>query len=204
MSDMAQARKKKVAVVQCLGGCARQAAQGTDTQTDAAADGKQEKSGNTGNTEANCQQMTGTETISCQWGCLGGGSCVEACRFHAIHISTGGAAEVDPEKCVGCGLCAKACPRSLIRITTEEYNIYPACVSEDTGAQTRKNCDTGCIACGICVRSCPVDAIGIENNHAVIDEEKCIVCGMCAVKCPRGVIRDYNGIFTIREAQVGA
>ena len=45
-------------------------------------------------------------------------------------------------------------------------------------------------------------AISIENNHAVIDEEKCIACGMCAVKCPRGVIRDYNGIFTVREAKV--
>ena len=127
---------------------------------------------------------------------------MEVCRLGAIHINDRGAAEVDPEKCAGCGLCAKACPRGLIRITTEEYNIYPACVSEDAGAQTRKNCDAGCIACGICVRNCPMGAISIENNHAVIDEEKCIACGMCAVKCPRGVIRDYNGIFTVREAKV--
>ena len=39
-------------------------------------------------------------------------------------------------------------------------------------------CDAGCIACGICVRNCPMGAISIENNHAVIDEEKCIACGM--------------------------
>ena len=201
---MARVRKKKVAVVQCLGGCARQtSAQSTDA-AGTAADGKQEKEKNHSQSGRSCQQMSETEAAvtSCEWGCLGGGSCVEVCRLGAIHINDRGAAEVDPEKCAGCGLCAKACPRGLIRITTEEYNIYPACVSEDAGAQTRKNCDAGCIACGICVRNCPMGAISIENNHAVIDEEKCIACGMCAVKCRRGGIRDYNGIFTVREAKV--
>lgn len=140
----------------------------------------------------------------CRWGCPGDGRCVEACRMDAIYINASGVAEVDPEKCVGCGLCAKACPRGLIRITGVEYNIYPACVSQDDGAQTRKTCSSGCIACGICVKNCPAQAVFIENNHAVIDEEKCIACGMCAVKCPRGVIRDLNGIFTAREAQVGS
>ena len=201
---MARVRKKKVAVVQCLGGCVRQTAAQTADTVGAVTDGKQEKEKNQSQAGTNCQQMIETEliTTSCEWGCLGGGSCVEACRLEAIHINDRGTAEVDPEKCVGCGLCAKACPRGLIRITTEEYNIYPACVSEDAGAQTRKNCDTGCIACGICVRNCPMGAISIENNHAVIDEDKCIACGMCAVKCPRGAIRDYNGIFTVREAKV--
>lgn len=185
MSNMAQVRKKKIAVVQCQGGC-------------------RPRSSETG--KGSCSKMSETEprAESCRWGCLGGGSCTEVCRLQAIHMNYRGVAEVDPEKCVGCGLCVKVCPRNLIRITAPEYNIYPACVSEDPGAQTRKICDTGCIACGICVRNCPMDAIYIENNHAVIDEEKCIACGMCAVKCPRGAIRDYNGIFTIREAQVGS
>lgn len=185
MKDMSRVRKKKVAVVQCTGGCRRQT----------------EISKTAGN---RCQQIleAKADTVSCEYGCLGGGSCVDACRLHAIYINAGGTAEVDPEKCVGCGICAKVCPRSLIRIISSEYNIYPACVSEDAGAQTRKNCDTGCIACGICVRNCPMGAVSIENNHAVIDEDKCIACGMCAVKCPRGAIRDYNGIFTIQEVQV--
>lgn len=187
MNGMARIRKKKVAVVRCAGGCRR----------------KTEIREMTGK---NCQQILETErdAVSCGYGCLGGGSCADACRLRAIYINAGGAAEADPEKCVGCGLCAKACPRNLIRVTSAEYNIYPACVSGDAGAQTRQNCDTGCIACGICVRNCPMAAIGMENNHAVIDEEKCIACGMCAVKCPRGAIRDYNGIFTVWEAQVGS
>ena len=52
-----------------------------------------------------------------------------------------------------------------------------------------------CIRDRICVKNCPVNAVRIEDSHAVIDEEKCIACGMCAVKCPRGVIIDYDGIF---------
>lgn len=169
---MAQRRKRKIAVVQCWG--------------------------------KNCPQASEAQnTVSaCQWGCTGCGSCVEACRLNAIGIYDRGIAEVEPEKCVGCGLCAKACPQKLIRITDREYNIYPACVNQDPGAQTRKICDTGCIACGICVKSCPMGAISIMANHAVIDEEKCISCGMCAMKCPREVIRDHNGIFTVREGQV--
>ena len=186
---MAQRRKKKVAVVQCYGGCT----------TKEKAPLKERR--------GNCEQILAfspeevSDTPECRWGCLGGGSCVEACRLGAVRINSRGIAEIDREKCVGCGLCVKACPRKLIRLTSPEFNIYPACVNEDPGAQTRKECETGCIACGICVKNCPADAVSIQDDHAVIDEEKCISCGMCAVKCPRGTIRDYNGIFTVREEQ---
>ena len=107
---MARVRKKNVAVVQCLGGCVRQTASQTADTAGAVTDGKQEKEKNQSQAGTNCQQMIETEliTTSCEWGCLGGGSCVEACRLEAIHINDRGAAEVDPEKCVGCGLCAKA------------------------------------------------------------------------------------------------
>lgn len=182
---MGQKRKKRVAVVQCAGGCRAEA--------DAP---EREKAGD-------CRQLAESSPEGmCRWGCLGLGSCAAACRMGAIYINRNQAAEVDREKCVGCGLCVKACPRGLIRITSPEFSIYPACVNEDPGAQTRKYCGAGCIACGICVKNCPVNAVRIENSHAVIDEEKCISCGMCAVKCPRGAIIDYDGIFTVREVQV--
>ena len=42
--------------------------------------------------------------LECAQGCLGLGSCVEACRLDAIHIGAHGAAVGDREACVGCGL----------------------------------------------------------------------------------------------------
>ena len=180
---MAQKRNRKVAVVQCLGGCHAEAVIPR------------------GELAGDCSQVLADHPdgiLKCKWGCLGMGSCVAACKSDAIHINSFGAAEVDRGKCVGCGLCVKACPLGLIRITTPEYPVYTACMNQDGGAQTRKDCSVGCIACGICVKNCPADAVRIENNHAVIDEAKCIACGMCAVKCPRGIILDADGIFTVK------
>ena len=180
---MAQKRNKKVAVVQCLGGCHAEA---VIPRGDLAGD---------------CSQVLADHPdgiLKCKWGCLGMGSCVTACKMDAIHINGLGIADVDRGKCVGCGLCVKACPLGLIRITTPEYPVYTACMNQDGGAQTRKDCSVGCIACGICVKNCPADAVRIDNNHAVIDEAKCIACGMCAVKCPRGIILDADGIFTVK------
>lgn len=183
--SMGQNRKKKVAVVQCAGGClAGKELLRTEMPGD-------------------CSRLAESSSEEmCKWGCLGQGSCTAVCRTDAIRLNENGAAEVDPEKCDGCGLCVKICPRGLIRITSAESSIYPACVNEDPGAQTRKTCTSGCIACGICVKNCPVDAISIERGHALIDEEKCIACGMCAVQCPRGAILDFDGIFTVRKGRV--
>lgn len=42
-----------------------------------------------------------------------------------------------------------------------------------------------CKDCYRCVRVCPVDAIGIFDNQAYIDEDKCIMCGTCVRECPQ-------------------
>ncbi len=125
----------------------------------------------------------------CEFGCLGLGSCVRACKFDAIRIEDG-VAVIDPEKCTACGLCIKACPKGIIRFMPKK-NIYCVrCLSESKGAQMKNICSAGCIACMLCVKACEFDAIKVTNNIAVIDYTKCTDCGKCFEVCPKKII--YN------------
>ena len=176
-------RKKHIAVVHCAGGARLN--EGIDRAS----------------LPKDCSQIMEQYPdgiLSCSYGCLGGGSCVAACRLHALSINEKGVAEVDREICVGCGLCVKACPKHLIRLEAPEGTIQPKCSNEQKAAEAGKACTSSCIGCKICEKYCPSDAIHVIGFHAVIDREKCIACGMCATKCPRGVLHDADGIFAAK------
>jgi Na+-translocating ferredoxin:NAD+ oxidoreductase RNF subunit RnfB len=128
---------------------------------------------------------------SCDFGCLGYGTCMRACPFDAITMSDDNLPIISPEKCTACGKCVAACPKQVIELAQMSKSVVISCHSRDKGADTKKKCQVGCIACGICVRTCPVDAIKIENNCARINHEKCITCGLCVKKCPTNAIYDY-------------
>lgn len=124
---------------------------------------------------------------TCDYGCLGFGSCVKACPFDAIHV-VDGVAVVDKEACKACGKCVAVCPKHLISLIPYDAKYMVACRSRDKGPVTMKACSAGCIGCTLCKRNCPSDAVTIESFNAVIDPEKCIGCGACAEKCPKKVI----------------
>ncbi|MDA8101024.1 MAG: Fe-S cluster domain-containing protein [Nitrospiraceae bacterium] len=128
---------------------------------------------------------------SCEFGCLGYGTCMRACPFGAIHMSDDNLPVISKEKCTACGKCVAACPKQVIEIAPAAKAVVISCHSKDKGIDVKKKCQVGCIACGICVRTCPVDAIKIDNNLARIDHSKCITCGLCAKKCPTSAIADY-------------
>jgi Na+-translocating ferredoxin:NAD+ oxidoreductase RNF subunit RnfB len=128
---------------------------------------------------------------SCQYGCLGFGTCMRACPFGAITMSADNLPLINPDKCTACGKCVAACPKQVIELAQASKAVVISCHSRDKGADTKKKCQVGCIGCGICVRTCPVDAIKLENNLARIDHSKCIVCGLCTKKCPTSAIFDY-------------
>ncbi len=128
---------------------------------------------------------------SCEFGCLGYGTCMRACPFGAIHMSDDNLPVISKEKCTACGKCVAACPKQVIDIAPAAKAVVISCHSKDKGIDVKKKCQVGCIACGICVRTCPVDAIKIDNNLARIDHSKCITCGLCAKKCPTSAIADY-------------
>jgi Na+-translocating ferredoxin:NAD+ oxidoreductase RNF subunit RnfB len=128
---------------------------------------------------------------SCEYGCLGYGTCMRACPFGAITMSVDNLPQISPEKCTACGKCVAACPKQVIELARASKAVVISCHSRDKGVDVKKKCQVGCIACGLCVRTCPVDAIKLENNLARIDHAKCITCGLCVKKCPTSAIKDY-------------
>ena len=127
---------------------------------------------------------------SCNYGCLGYGSCVKACPFDAIHV-VDGVAVVDKDKCKACGKCIAACPKGLIEFVPYDAKYMVQCNSKDKGKDVMAACSVGCIGCGICAKNCPLEAVTVENNIAHIDQDKCKGCGTCAEKCPKKIITGY-------------
>ena len=123
----------------------------------------------------------------CTFGCLGEGSCVQACPFDAIHV-VDGVAVVDKEACKACGKCIAVCPRHLIELVPYEQKHLVQCSSRDKGKDVMSVCSVGCIGCKMCEKVCEFDAVKVVDNIAHIDPSKCTNCGKCAEKCPKKVI----------------
>ena len=123
----------------------------------------------------------------CRNACLGYGSCVDACKFDAMHI-VDGVAVVDKEKCVACKSCINACPMKLIELVPYDKKHLVACSNKDKGKLAMDACKVSCIGCGMCEKTCEKAAIKVVSNIAVMDYSKCDDCGACSEKCPRKCI----------------
>ena len=131
--------------------------------------------------------VPGADDKGCEFGCMGYGACVSACKFDAIHV-VDGVARVDESKCTGCQACAKTCPQHIIAMVPKGSSFKVRCNSHKRGKDVKSVCQAGCIGCTLCTKQCEFDAIHMDNNVAVIDYDKCTGCGKCAEKCPVKVI----------------
>jgi electron transport complex protein RnfB len=106
----------------------------------------------------------------CDYGCLGFGSCAEACPFGAIEMRDG-LAVVHKDLCVGCENCVAACPKDLIIMVPEAAETHVYCNSPEKGAAKRSVCKTACIACRKCVKASgeedymEIDGFLIRTNY---------------------------------------
>lgn len=171
------AGSRKVAQVMCKGGKAEAV----------------ERAEYAGPQDCRIANMTQGGDKGCTYGCLGLGTCVEACPFNAMAMDENGLPVIFEDKCTGCGKCVAACPRDIIMLVGEEYGVHIRCRSHASGKETRSVCKVGCIACRRCEKECPVDAIVVENNLAKIDYDKCIVCRKCVAVCPVNTIEAQEG-----------
>lgn len=152
-----------------------------------------------GPTDCRILNMTQGGDKGCTYGCLGGGTCVEACPFNAMYLNENGLPVVIEEKCTGCGKCVAICPRHIIVLAGEEYGVHIRCRSLELGKDVRKVCQVGCIACRRCEKECPEGAISVIDNLARIDYDKCIVCQKCVAVCPMHTIEAQEGKPVIQK-----
>ena len=56
-----------------------------------------------------------------------------------------------------------------------------------------------CRDCYRCIRVCPVEAIGIRDGQAFVDERRCISCGTCIRECPQQAKTYRNDLADVQE-----
>jgi len=134
----------------------------------------------------------------CEYGCLGFGTCANACPFGAIKM-VDNLPVVDEEKCTGCGKCVEACPRRIIALRRVTDYVEVLCMSREKGGMVRKLCETGCLGCKKCEKSCKFEAIKVQDFLAQIDFDKCKSCGKCVKECPVGAIVNFRKERKARE-----
>ena len=138
---------------------------------------------------SNCavQDLVSGGSKACQWGCLGGGDCVDACNFGALEMGPDGLPVVYEDLCTACSACVTACPRDLFELHPIDREFFVFCKSHDDPKTARAVCDAACIGCGICARNSE-GAITMQDSLAVIDYEKLDPEIIPIQKCKTGAI----------------
>lgn len=121
---------------------------------------------------------------ACEYGCIGFGSCVDACSFGALSMGENGLPIVDRKKCTACGACVRTCPKNLFELLPDTTTIYLACSSHDRAKAVKDVCSVGCIACGICVKVTKGDMIEMKDNLPSINYEASPNLILAHYKCP--------------------
>lgn len=149
-----QVQDPKVAVVRCQGGH-EQAVEKYQYQ---------------GLEDCNAAQLINGGLKACDYGCLGLGSCVKACPFDAMAMTSNGLPKVFEDKCTACGICVSTCPRGIMELIPRSQKVFLACVSQEKAKAVKSVCTVGCFACKICAtpKVTPNEAIVMEENLPVI------------------------------------
>lgn len=123
---------------------------------------------------------------ACVYGCLGYGTCVEACPFNAMKMGDDGLPIVIEEKCTACGLCVSACPRGIMKLIPVAQKIFIGCVSLDKGRAVKEVCKVGCTGCTLCAnpKTTPSGSIRMKGNLPEIINVTADDLEKAVEKCP--------------------
>ncbi len=125
----------------------------------------------------------------CTHGCLGLGSCMDACPFDAIVITDKHLAMVVDDLCTGCGNCVDACPRNIIKLVPKSQEVHVLCHNPDKAKLVKTVCEVGCTGCKICSKQSK--RLKIDGALAAVDTEgDAEIPEHTALACPQGSIFD--------------
>jgi NADPH-dependent glutamate synthase beta subunit-like oxidoreductase/NAD-dependent dihydropyrimidine dehydrogenase PreA subunit len=79
----------------------------------------------------------------CTIGCLGLGTCAQACPFDAIVMGPKGLPEVDEQRCTGCGTCERVCPKNIITLSSVTRRILQEYTTEHCTTPCQRACPAG-------------------------------------------------------------
>ena len=125
----------------------------------------------------------------CRYGCLGFGTCSDACPYGAIAMNADRLPVVDFTRCTGCGICVRICPRDIIETLPLGTGVYLGCSSPERGAAVKKICSVCCISCRVCAKVTPSGAIIMEKEDplpklkAEVDEDFEAAYAKCPMHC---------------------
>ncbi|MDJ0810012.1 MAG: RnfABCDGE type electron transport complex subunit B [Desulfobacterales bacterium] len=87
--------------------------------------------------------MLGGGMKICSIGCLGLGTCAQACPFSAIVMGPEGLPVVDEIKCTGCGTCERVCPKAIINLSSVTRRILREYTTDDCTTPCQRACPAG-------------------------------------------------------------
>ncbi|MFX1419236.1 MAG: 4Fe-4S dicluster domain-containing protein [Promethearchaeota archaeon] len=85
--------------------------------------------------------------------------------------------------CVCCGCCCGVLTMAKQFPKPSEY------YSSNFYAQSNSEL---CNGCETCVKRCQMDAVTLENNHAIVNLDRCIGCGNCVTTCGMKAMKLYK------------
>ena len=132
---------------------------------------------------------------ACKHGCLGFGTCAEACPFEAITMGPDGLPIISEERCTACGVCVKTCPVGVISILPASQRVYLGCSNPVAKGKTMKQmCSRGCIKCRLCVKVTESGAIAWGDGLPAFDYAKGEDFDAAIEKCPMHTFVDARPV----------
>ncbi|MBN2059146.1 MAG: FAD-dependent oxidoreductase [Deltaproteobacteria bacterium] len=79
----------------------------------------------------------------CPIGCIGLGTCVDACPFNALSMGEDNLPVVNLDRCTGCGTCERVCPKHIITLSSYSRRIQHEYTIDECSAPCQRECPAG-------------------------------------------------------------